>query len=112
MGIDIDAIPVADVVVNDTPGTVIPCTSDDSRLAHELLTGMQPGDLLRVTGTLTQPPAAGKPLGPPWTFWRSWTPDSLRLLVTAAVRTCGTRSAESAHRPLAMSSSNGGSSST
>ncbi|MET9497451.1 hypothetical protein [Streptomyces sp. NPDC006552] len=58
--LDIDAVPVANVVVDDTPDTVITCTSDDPRITRELLNGIQPGDLLRVTGTLAQPPAAGK----------------------------------------------------
>ncbi|WP_328891931.1 hypothetical protein [Streptomyces sp. NBC_00316] len=33
------------------------CTSGDPRITHELLAGIQPGDRLRVTGTLVQPPA-------------------------------------------------------
>ncbi|MFJ5779888.1 hypothetical protein [Streptomyces sp. NPDC093094] len=48
-----------DTVVDDAPDTVITCTSADPRITHELLTGIQPGDLLRVTGTLVQPPAPG-----------------------------------------------------
>jgi hypothetical protein len=32
----------------------------DPRITHELLNGIQPGDLLRVTGTLVQPPAPGE----------------------------------------------------
>ncbi|MGV9419986.1 hypothetical protein ACWDO6_21095 [Streptomyces sp. NPDC003674] len=51
---DIDALP------DDTPDTVITCTSGDPRITHELLNGIQPGDLLRVTGTLVQPSVPGE----------------------------------------------------
>ncbi|GGP84222.1 hypothetical protein ACWDY7_32110 [Streptomyces calvus] len=51
---DIDALP------DDAPDTVVTCTSGDPRITHELLNGIQPGDLLRVTGILVQPPAPGE----------------------------------------------------
>ncbi|MFE1265732.1 hypothetical protein ACFW5X_35190 [Streptomyces albogriseolus] len=49
-----------DTVDEDAPDTVVTCTSGDPRITHELLNGIQPGDLLRVTGTLVQPPAPGE----------------------------------------------------
>ncbi|MGC5359528.1 hypothetical protein ACPXCS_36950 [Streptomyces sp. DT190] len=52
---DIDALP------DDAPDTVVTCTSGDPRITHELLNGIQPGDLLRVTGTLVQPQTPGDP---------------------------------------------------
>ncbi|MFF8960783.1 hypothetical protein [Streptomyces sp. NPDC014894] len=36
----------------------MPCTTGDPRLAHALLTDIQPGDLLRVSGFLTLPDSA------------------------------------------------------
>lgn len=39
----------------DGPDTVLACTTGDPRITHLLLTEVQPGDLLRVTGTLLQP---------------------------------------------------------
>jgi hypothetical protein len=56
-----------DSVDEDAPDTVVTCTSGDPRIIHELLTGIQPGDLLRVTGTLVQPQ----------------TPEPARLIVDA-----------------------------
>jgi hypothetical protein len=56
-----------DSVAEDAPDTVVTCTSGDPRIIHELLTGIQPGDLLRVTGTLVQPQ----------------TPEPARLIVDA-----------------------------
>ncbi|WP_309055442.1 hypothetical protein [Streptomyces sp.] len=50
-----------DALSDDAPDTVVTCTSGDPRITHELLNGTQPGDLLRVTGTLVQPPAPGEP---------------------------------------------------
>jgi len=50
----------ADTVADDSPDTVVSCTSGDPRITHELLNGIQPGDLLRVTGTLVQPQASGE----------------------------------------------------
>ncbi|MEU8509257.1 hypothetical protein AB0C40_32085 [Streptomyces brevispora] len=44
----------ADRIAPDTPDTVYACTTDDPDLAAALLNEIQPGDLLRVTGTLTQ----------------------------------------------------------
>ncbi|MFH8581747.1 hypothetical protein [Streptomyces zaomyceticus] len=48
-------------VGEDIHDTVVTCTSGDPRIAHELLTAIQPGDLLRATGTLVQPLAPGEP---------------------------------------------------
>lgn len=46
-----------DTADEDAPDTVITCTSSNPGITHELLTAIQPGDLLRATGTLLQPPA-------------------------------------------------------
>lgn len=51
----------ADTLPEDAPDTVVSCTSAAAGIVHELLTGIQPGDLLRVTGTLLQPPVPGEP---------------------------------------------------
>ncbi|WP_128977355.1 hypothetical protein [Streptomyces roseicoloratus] len=50
-----------DAVEEDIHDTVVTCTSGDPRIVHELLNRIQPGDLLRATGTLVQPPAPGEP---------------------------------------------------
>ncbi|MFF4934241.1 hypothetical protein ACFY2H_35915 [Streptomyces griseofuscus] len=49
-----------DALADDAPDTVITCTSGDPRITHELLNGIRPGDLRRVTGTLVQPSAPGE----------------------------------------------------
>ncbi|MFI6967239.1 hypothetical protein [Streptomyces sp. NPDC050255] len=51
----------ADRIAPDTPDTVFACTTDDPNLATALLNHIQPGELLRVTGTLTQPDSPGAP---------------------------------------------------
>ncbi|MEV6684079.1 hypothetical protein AB0N28_01850 [Streptomyces sp. NPDC051130] len=61
----------------DAPDTVINCTSSNPRITHELLTGIQPGDLLRATGTLVQPPTPGEPA--------RLTVDALQVLGTALI---------------------------
>ncbi|MBZ6204710.1 hypothetical protein ACFY1G_34700 [Streptomyces olivaceus] len=84
----VDAIPVPgprgtvafDLVVrpaDDAPDTIVTCTSGDPRITDELLNGIQPGDLLRATGTLVQPPAPGEPA--------RLTVDALEVLDTALV---------------------------
>lgn len=50
-----------DALADDAPDTVVTCTSDNPRITHELLNGVQPGDLLRATGPLVQPPEPGEP---------------------------------------------------
>ncbi|MFC8009233.1 hypothetical protein [Streptomyces cinereoruber] len=50
-----------DAVEEDIHDTVVTCTSGDPRIVHELLNRIQPGDLLRATGTLVQPPTPGEP---------------------------------------------------
>ncbi|MFD5098302.1 hypothetical protein [Streptomyces albidochromogenes] len=45
----------ADRIAPDAPDTVYACTTGDPRIADVLLREIQPGDLLRVTGTLIQP---------------------------------------------------------
>nr|WP_119589263.1 hypothetical protein [Streptomyces scabiei] len=67
----------ADTVAKDAPDTVVACTSGDPQITRELLTGIQPGDLLRVTGTLLQPQAPGAPA--------RLTVDVLEVLDTALV---------------------------
>ncbi|KIE24683.1 hypothetical protein LK08_23255 [Streptomyces sp. MUSC 125] len=59
-----------DALDDDAPDTIVTCTSGDPRITHELLNGIQPGDLLRATGTLVQPQTPGSPSTP----WKSWTP--------------------------------------
>ncbi|MEU2800911.1 hypothetical protein [Streptomyces sp. NPDC007117] len=66
-----------DTLADDAPDTVVSCTSGDPRITHALLTGVQPGDLLRATGTLVQPPAPGEPA--------RLTVDALEVLDTALV---------------------------
>jgi hypothetical protein len=46
-----------DNLADHAPATVVSCTSGDPRITHALLTDIQPGDLLRVTGTLVPPQA-------------------------------------------------------
>ncbi|MEU5540402.1 hypothetical protein [Streptomyces sp. NPDC020362] len=36
----------ADTIAQDAPDTVVACTSGDPQITRELLTGIQPGDLL------------------------------------------------------------------
>jgi hypothetical protein len=67
----------ADTIDQDAPDTVVACTSGESWIVHELLNGIQPGDLLRVTGTLVQPQASGEPA--------RLTVDVLEVLDTALV---------------------------
>ncbi|MFF4139482.1 hypothetical protein ACFY1B_50865 [Streptomyces mirabilis] len=50
----------ADTAAADTPDTVVCCTSGAPQITHALLTDIQPGDLLRVTGVLVQPQAPGE----------------------------------------------------
>ncbi|MFI5672980.1 hypothetical protein [Streptomyces sp. NPDC051704] len=45
----------ADRIAPDTPDTVYACTTGDPRITQALLTEIQRGDLLRVTGTVIQP---------------------------------------------------------
>jgi len=66
-----------DTVAKDAPDTIVSCTSEDARITHELLTGIQPSDLVRVTGTLVQPPSPGAPA--------RLTVDALEVLDTALV---------------------------
>ncbi|MET9694281.1 hypothetical protein ABZY81_38680 [Streptomyces sp. NPDC006514] len=66
-----------DALDDDAPDTVITCTSGDPRITHELLNRIQPGDLLRATGTLVQPPAPGQ--------HARLTVDALEVLDTALV---------------------------
>ncbi|MFF9301279.1 hypothetical protein [Streptomyces sp. NPDC014764] len=66
---------------DDAPDTVVTCTSGDSWITHELLNGIQAGDLLRVTGTLVQPPAPGEPA--------RLTVDALEVLDTGLIPVLG-----------------------
>ncbi|MFE5096674.1 hypothetical protein ACFRCI_41770 [Streptomyces sp. NPDC056638] len=58
--------------------TVFSCTTEESRIAYALLTEMQPGDLLHVSGTLAQPGATGETA--------QLTVDALEVLATAPAR--------------------------
>ncbi|MET9954537.1 hypothetical protein ABZ135_23750 [Streptomyces sp. NPDC006339] len=66
-----------DSVEDDIHDTVDTCTSGDPRIVHELLNRIHPGDLLRATGTLVQPPRPGEPA--------RLVVDALRVLDTALV---------------------------
>ncbi|MFJ9597941.1 hypothetical protein ACIRS3_34995 [Streptomyces virginiae] len=66
-----------DALDDDAPDTIVTCTSGDPRITHELLNGIRPGDLLRATGILVQPPAPGEPA--------RLTVDALEVLDTALV---------------------------
>ncbi|MFB7260610.1 hypothetical protein ACFCXH_00340 [Streptomyces nojiriensis] len=65
----------ADRIAPDTPDTVYACTTADPRITELVLREIQPGDLLRVTGTLLQPDAPGAPA--------RLTVDALEVLDTA-----------------------------
>ncbi|MFF0386848.1 hypothetical protein [Streptomyces sp. NPDC004286] len=54
--VDIDALD------DDVPNTLVTCSSGDPRITYELLNHIQPGDLLRATGTPTQPSTPGEPV--------------------------------------------------
>lgn len=58
--------------------TVFSCTTRDPRIAHALLTEIQPGDLLHVSGTLVQPRANGEAA--------QLTVDALDVLAAAPAR--------------------------
>ncbi|MCZ4101005.1 hypothetical protein [Streptomyces sp. H39-C1] len=45
----------ADRIAPDAPDTVYACTTGDPRITDVLLREIQPGDLLRITGTVLQP---------------------------------------------------------
>ncbi|WP_030775485.1 hypothetical protein [Streptomyces sp. NRRL F-2664] len=66
-----------DTADEDAPDTVIACTSSNPRITHELLNGIQPGDLLRATGTLVQPSTPGQPA--------RLTIDTFQVLSTAPI---------------------------
>ncbi|MFF3264927.1 hypothetical protein ACFYWO_37920 [Streptomyces sp. NPDC002932] len=51
----------ADTLPEDAPDTVVSCIAKDAGIVHELLHGIQPSDLLRVTGTLIQARTPGEP---------------------------------------------------
>ncbi|WP_327328747.1 hypothetical protein OG735_41525 (plasmid) [Streptomyces sp. NBC_01210] len=54
------------------------CTTEESRIAYALLTEIQPGDLLHVSGTLVQPGATGEAA--------QLTVDALDVLAAAPAR--------------------------
>ncbi|MEV6726677.1 hypothetical protein AB0M94_37795 [Streptomyces xanthochromogenes] len=66
-----------DTLADDAPDTVVSCTSGDPRITHALLTGIQPGDLLRVIGTLVPPQTPGQDA--------HLTVDALEVLDTALI---------------------------
>ncbi|MEU9321469.1 hypothetical protein [Streptomyces sp. NPDC048295] len=71
----------ADPLPDDASDTVVSCTSAAAGIVHELLTGIQPGDLLRVTGTMLQPTTPGEPA--------RLTADVLEVLDTALIPVLG-----------------------
>jgi hypothetical protein len=64
-----------DDVVDDVTWS---CTTSKPGIVHALLTEIQPGDLLHVSGVLTQPASAAEPA--------RLTVDALELLATAPAR--------------------------
>ncbi|MFI1177871.1 hypothetical protein [Streptomyces melanogenes] len=64
----------ADTIAEDAPDVVYACTSGNSRITHQLLNGVQPGDFLHLTGTLAPPQ----------------TPDALACLTVDALEILGT----------------------
>ncbi|MEU6444795.1 hypothetical protein [Streptomyces sp. NPDC047046] len=64
-----------DDVVDDV---IWSCTTSQPGLTHALLTEIQPGDLLHVSGVLTQPASGAEPA--------RLTVDSLEVLATAPLR--------------------------
>ncbi|MEV0604561.1 hypothetical protein AB0I82_35420 [Streptomyces sp. NPDC050315] len=66
-----------DAIAKDAPDTIVSCTSEVARITEELLTGVQPSDLVHVTGTLVQSAAPGEPV--------RLTGDALEVLDTAVV---------------------------
>jgi hypothetical protein len=64
-----------DDVVDDV---IWSCTTSNARIAHALLTEIQPGDLLHVSGVLTQPDSAAEPA--------RLTVDALEVLAPAPAR--------------------------
>jgi hypothetical protein len=68
----------ADTLPEDAPDTVVSCTGAAAGIVHELLTGIQAGDLLRVTGALVQPQKPGGPA--------RLAVDVLEILATAPMR--------------------------
>jgi hypothetical protein len=58
--------------------TVFSCTTEKSRIADELLTEIQPGDLLHVSGTLAPPATIGETA--------QLTVDALEILAAAPAR--------------------------
>ncbi|MEV5139673.1 hypothetical protein AB0K71_17835 [Streptomyces syringium] len=81
----------ADLIAPDAPDTVYTCTTGDPRIADVLLREIQPGDLLRVTGTLAQPDAPEAPA--------HFTVDSLEVLEAASapvIGNCGYQNLRSA----------------
>lgn len=71
----------ADTLPEDAPDTVVSCTTTATGIVHELLHGIQLGDLLRVTGTLLQPSVPGEPA--------RLTVDALEVLDTALIPVLG-----------------------
>ena len=68
-------VSLTDDVVDDV---VWSCTTSNPRIAHALLTEIQPGDLLHVSGTLVQPSDTGEAA--------QLTVDALEVLAAAPTR--------------------------
>ncbi|GGT43700.1 hypothetical protein P6B95_37575 [Streptomyces atratus] len=71
----------ADRVAPDAPDTVYACTTGDPRIADVLLREIQPGNLLRVTGTVIQPDDPDAPA--------RLTVDALKVLEAAPLPVTG-----------------------
>ncbi|MGW9375943.1 hypothetical protein ACWGVR_38705 [Streptomyces xanthophaeus] len=66
-----------DALDEDSPDTIVTCTSGDPRITQELMNGIQAGDLLRASGTLVQLPGPGEAA--------RLTVDALEVLDTALI---------------------------
>ncbi|WP_369384071.1 hypothetical protein [Streptomyces sp. cg36] len=67
----------ADTRAKDAPDIIYTCTSHDSRITHQMLNEVQPGNFLRLTGTLLPPQ-------PPDTVAR-FTVEALEVLDTGLI---------------------------
>ncbi|MFE4540680.1 hypothetical protein ACFRKB_37380 [Streptomyces scopuliridis] len=67
---------------------VLPCAAADPRIVHALLNDLEPGDLLRLSGTLTLPHS---------TTGMQLHVDTLDVLATVPLRTTGQAGPEAPH---------------
>ncbi|MFJ6054709.1 hypothetical protein [Streptomyces sp. NPDC092307] len=84
----------ADRIAPDSPDTVYARTTDDARITDVLLREVQPGDLLRITGTATQP---GDPEAP-----AHFTVDALEVLEAAPLPVAGSALSPAGSTPSSL----------